>query len=157
MPSRSRPVALACCHYCRTFSRPLRTAAWIPVRYSANASTTTKRPKRSPKSPARRSSRDRTAVSRSHRAVAPVAELVHERRPRRVPTELGAGLYRVGALVQQEGFREVVTGGVASLVVGAATAPGAPTATTAASVRCATVGFTQSLMTNVASGFRTEI
>src|SRR4051794_3997485 len=50
--------------------------------------------------------------------VAPAAELVHKSRPRRVPVELGSSLGRVGALIGQQDFGEVVAEACASLVVG---------------------------------------
>ena len=58
-----------------------------------------------------------------------------------MPIELGSSLGCVGALIEQEHLREVVAQARPSLVVGTGTAPGAPTATAAASVISATVGF----------------
>ena len=52
-----------------------------------------------------------------------------------------------GALIEQQDFGEVVAQACASLVIGAGTAPGAPTATAAASVSSATVGFSPSATT----------
>ena len=78
--------------------------------------------------------------SRGSLAVTPVEELVDQRLMGRLPTKLVPRLGRIGGLVKQQHFGEIVPkrrARASSSEPG--TAPGAPTATAAASVSSATV------------------
>ena len=76
-----------------------------------------------------------------------MAEVVDQPWTGRLPTQFVTGLLRNGALIEKQDLGEIVAKACSGLIVGTGDRTGASTATAAAWVSSATVGFVPSPMT----------